>query len=140
MYAKELISYTIAFVLVTLLGVYGLNMPGLISGQPELVKEYYHLNWKFYLPMDYFLVMVYLLAAYYLAKKMGVKSQATYLLVLLGTTALISGSFWAYFSSGPMTSSFFSQWFHKAGFKAVIYDLTLLTLMYLVYVGIMKLF
>ena len=75
-----------------------------------------------------------------LAKKMGVKSQTAYLLVLLGTTALISGSFWAYFSSGPMTSSFFSQWFHRAGFKAVIYDLTLLTLMYLVYVGIMKLF
>lgn len=139
MYAKELISYTISFVLVTLIGVYGLNMPGLISGQPDLVKQYYYDNWKFYLPFDYFLALVYLLSAYYLAKKIGIKSQAKYLLVILGTTVLISGSFWAYFSSTPLTSSFFSQWFHRAGFKAVIYDLLLLTLMYLVYVGLMKL-
>lgn len=138
MYSRELVSYTISFVLVTLIGVYGINLPRLITGEQGLVDQYYYLNWKFFIPFDYFLIMFYLLAALFISKIIGVKSRIQYLLVILGTTLVISGGFMLYFTNSPPNSSFFSQWFHSAGFKAVMYDIVLLTLIYIVYVFIMK--
>ena len=139
MYSRELVSYTISFVLVTLIGVYGINLPRLITGEQGLVDQYYYLNWKFFIPFDYFLIMFYLLAAFFISKLIGVKSRIQYLLVILGTTLVISGGFMLYFTNSPPTSSFFSKWFHRAGFKAVIYDIVLLTLIYIVYAGVMSL-
>jgi hypothetical protein len=136
MYWQEIVSYTISFFLVTLIGVYGVNLPGIISGNQTLVNLYYYDNMKFFIPFDYFLILIYFLAAYYVNKMIDVRSRTNYLLVIICTTILISGGFMLYFLSKPLSSSFFSQWFHAVSYKAVIYDIILLSLIYIVYVKI----
>jgi len=134
-YCNKLVAYSISFIVITLVGIYGLNLPALISQQPELVNQYYYKNWKFYIPFDWVLVAIYLFLSLYIADKL-IGATSTHLEnigIILLTTLVISGSFWAYFVKQPISSSFFSQWFHKAGFKAVLYDMLLLILIYVVY-------
>jgi len=136
MYSREIISYTLSFFIVTLLGVYGLNLPGIISGNEKLVDSYYYDNIKFFIPFDYFLILLYFLVAYYFSTLFNVKTRKQYLLIIILTTILISGGFMLYFLSNPVSNNFFSQWFHAVSYKAVIYDIILLSLMYIVYVKI----
>jgi hypothetical protein len=136
MYYREVLSYTISFLLVTLIGVYGINLPGLITGEKKLVYEYYNLNWKFFIPFDYILILIYLLSAYYIGYLLNLNTHTKYLFTLICATILISGGFMMYFLSKPMSNNFFSQWFHTVTYRAVIYDIILLSFIYLVYVQI----
>jgi len=138
MYYNEIISYTLSFFIVTLVGVYGLNLPGIISGNQTLVNSYYYHNIKFFIPFDYFLILLYFLAAYYLAKLLNVKKDKQYILVIILTTVLISGGFMVFFLSKPVSDNFFSQWFHAVSYRAVIYDIILLVSIYIVYVILNK--
>jgi len=138
MILHKTIAYSISFIVITLVGIYGLNLPGLISQQPELVRQYYYENWKFYIPFDWVLVAIYLWLGLSAANTFGAKGAVQTVAAILLTTLLISGSFWAYFVNQPLSTSFFSQWFHKAGFRAVIYDMLLLTLIYLGYLFIVS--
>jgi len=138
MYYNEIISYTLSFFIVTLVGVYGLNLPGIISGNQTLVNSYYYHNIKFFIPFDYFLILLYFLAAYYLAKILNVKKDKQYILVIILTTVLISGGFMVFFLSKPVSDNFFSQWFHAVSYRAVIYDIILLVSIYIVYVILNK--
>ena len=56
-----------------------------------------------------------------------------YLCVVMGTSVAISTAFMLMFLSKPKSKSFFSRWFHTVGFSAVIYDMILVALVYLVY-------
>ena len=136
----KIIAYTISFIVITLIGIYGLNLPSLISQQPELVRQYYYQNWNFYIPFDWVLVAIYLYLGLYAADKFGASGLLQTVAAILITTLAISGSFWAYFVNQPISPSFFSQWFHKTGFRAVIYDMLLLTLVYFGYSIILSYF
>lgn len=136
MYCSEIISYTLSFFIVTLIGVYGLNLPGIISGNQNLVNSYYYDNISFFIPFDYFLILIYFLAAYYFSKLIYVRTRTQYLFIIIITTIFISGGFMLYFLSKPVSDSFFSQWFHAVSYKAVIYDIILLSLIYIVYAKI----
>jgi hypothetical protein len=134
------IAYSISFIVITLVGIYGLNLPGLISRQPDLVRQYYYENWKFYIPFDWVLVAIYLSLGLFAANKFGAAGHLQTVAAILLTTLVISGSFWAYFINQPLSTSFFSQWFHKAGFRAVIYDMLLLALTYFGYAIVLAYF
>jgi len=136
---KEWSNFTIAFIIVTLVGVYMVRLPHIISDQPDLVADYYKKNWKWNIPMDYLLVLGYFAIAGYIWKKLGYKKTSQHLLVLVITTIIISGSFFLIFKIQPETDSFFSKWFHRAGWAAVLYDVVLLSSIFLVYVSLNKL-
>jgi len=82
---------------------------------------------------DIFLVAVYFYIASFFAKMLGIRDFKGRVVVLAITTALISGTFCAYFVSRPVSATFFSRWFHKASWGAVLYDVILLTLIYVVF-------
>lgn len=134
------IAYSISFIVITLVGIYGLNLPGLISQQPDLVRLYYYENWQFYIPFDWVLVAIYLSLGLLAANKFGAVGHLQTVAAILLTTLVISGSFWAYFVNQPLSTSFFSQWFHKAGFRAVVYDMLLLALTYFGYAIVLAYF
>ncbi len=135
MICNKLIAYSISFIFITLVGIYGLNLPGLISQQPELVQQYYFRDWKFYIPFDWVLVAIYLFSGLFVADTIfgAASTHLEKIAAILLTTFIISGSFWAYFINQPISSSFFSQWFHKAGFRTVVYDMVLLVVIYVAY-------
>ena len=134
--SQSIINYTIAFSIVTFLGVYMVRLPHIISDQPELVADYYKKNWKWNIPLDYFLVLAYFALASYIWNRFNIQKISGRLLVLVAITTLVSGSFYLWFSSRPETASFFSQWFHRAGLSAVLYDIILLSAIYIIYVSL----
>lgn len=124
-------AYLVSYVLTTAVVVYGLNLPALLSGAPGLVREYYHTNfWKSNL-LDVFLIAAYIWVGMVLAGWLGWANSAAGQVAGIGlASALISGTFAAWFLSRPVTSSFFSRWFHAAGASAVLYDVIIVTTMY----------
>jgi hypothetical protein len=123
-------SYILSFLISTLVIVYIFNFPLLISNQPELVYEYYYKNAYYMIPFDFIIISLYFLSAYGISKLFKLKHDSDKILALILSVILISGSFYLIFINLPMTDSFFSRWFHKAGYSAVLYDIIFLTFMY----------
>ena len=129
-FAPYLLSYTLSFATITTVLVYGLRLPTRITGNRDLVKTYYIDRFVSSTILDFFLIGLYLLAAMGLMRFLPAMAQHS-LGWQIGTVALatilISGAFAWYFLSRPQTSQFFSRWFHAVGMKAVIYDIVLVS-------------
>jgi len=126
-----LISYLISFCFITFLFVYILNVPGKITGNQELVDEYYLKGFIVNIPFDVLLVLAYLLFAQLIIYGIGVKNIVIRILIVMFTTLCISGYFYNMYLSYPENkNSFFSRWFHAVGIKAVIYDIVSVTAIY----------
>jgi len=126
-------SYLLAFAFSTVLLVYVLKLPYLITGEVDLVNTYYGTNYKVNIPLDILLISVYLSLAIYTIHYIGLKIFWQKLGIVVLITLLISGSFYWYFTSYPKTNHFFSEWFHTVGFNAVLYDMILVGFMYFIY-------
>lgn len=124
-------AYLISFVLTTAVVVYGLNLPAYLSGAPKLVHEYYHTNfWKSNV-LDVFLIAAYIWVGMVLAGALGIAgSTAGQVTGIAVASAAISSAFAAWFLANPRSSSFFSRWFHAAGWSAVVYDVIIVTTIY----------
>lgn len=124
-------TYLISFVLTTAVVVYGLDLPTYLSGAPKLVYEYYYTHfWKSNL-LDVFLIAAYIWAGMVLAGLLGIaESTAGQVTGIALASAAISSAFALWFLSKPRSSSFFSRWFHAAGWSAVLYDVIIVTTIY----------
>ena len=129
-------SYLLSFAFSTVFLVYLGKLPYLVTGEKELVRLYYNTNYATNIPLDILLIAVYLSVATTLmnwlqiSKKMSYQKYGLEFLIVILTTLAISGGFYYYFVSAPITSSFFSRWFHKVGFNAVLYDCILVSFTY----------
>ena len=123
---RKTLSYTLMFCSVNVLLVYLLRVPYLISNQSSLVDEYYVKNFVTSIPMDFVLVLIYLEIALFISRQMNLQRYFTKrLMVVVLTTAFISGGFMFYFLNKPRDGSFFSRWFHSVTWRAVLYDMIL---------------
>lgn len=140
--SKNIFAYICAFIITLILLVYLLTLPYILTGADDLVNEYYVQHALTNIPLDFLLVTLYLLAAYALFWCVGVQThQVAFRTVLVAlATILISGFFAVYLTWRPSTSSFFSRWFHRVGWSGVLYDVVLLTTLYLVYRRLCTLF
>ena len=66
-------SYFAALSFITVVGVYLLDIPTVISGAPDLVKEYYYDNAIGSFVLDIFIVAAYISAAMYVAGAFGIR-------------------------------------------------------------------
>jgi len=121
------VSYVIALIVVTIILIYILDMPGYITGAHDLVQEYYYDNMMGSFVLDLFLIYAYIVAGKYLSSVAGLKSTATKILGTVAATIGISGAFMFVFQSGYAKGSFFSRWFARVGWHAVLYDVILVT-------------
>jgi hypothetical protein len=131
-------SYFAALVFITILGVYLLDIPTILSGAPDLVQEYYYDNAVSSFVLDVFIVAAYIAVAMYVAGIMKVKNDdhATQVVVLALVSVAISGLFMKIFQNGYKRGSFFSRWFKRVGYRAVLYDVGLVCSVYLVMISI----
>lgn len=125
-----ILSYILSFLVSTILLVYIFNFPLLISNQPKLVNEYYCKNSWYMIPFDFIIISVYFLLAYGISELLKLKKNSDKILALILSVIIISGLFYLLFINTPMSDTFFSRWFHKAGYSAVLYDVIFLTFMY----------
>jgi hypothetical protein len=145
MWTNKLYAYTISFLLNTVILVYILRLPHRIAGgkHKDLIEMYYYRNMWGSLVFDYVLVGIYFGIADAVMRwgetvKAREHSFIKGWMYLLLTILVISGGFYGYFMSIPKTELFFSKWFHAVGWKAVMYDMILLSCQYMLYRVILK--
>jgi hypothetical protein len=126
-------AYTFAFTFTTVLLIYLLKLPYLITGEVDLVNTYYGSNYRVNLPLDFLLISVYLSLATIANRYFEYTQLWQKIGIVALITMLISGSFYWIFTSYPKTSHFFSQWFHTVGFDAVLYDIVFVGITFIVY-------
>lgn len=123
--------YAYSFTMVFL--VYILKLPTLVTGNTKLVEEYYAKNFNFTFVLDFFLFLTYLSISLFFIDYFNIKNFFNKVLMVALITTIISGVFFVYFITSKKTDSFFSKWFHAVSYKAVVYDILLLTFTYTIY-------
>jgi hypothetical protein len=133
MYKKLITIYTLSYFTITTIFVYLLNLPQLITNDKEgLIKEYYKDNFVNVIIFDYFLIMFYLLFNQLFIKLFNIQSTIGQIIINILGTIFISGSFMIYFLNKPYNkNSFFSKWFYSVKWKAVLYDIILILLCFM---------
>lgn len=126
-YLKRGVSYVISLFLVTIFIVYIFNIPTLLTSANDLVYEYYYKNMISSFIFDIFLVAFYLSIIMIIIKHIKIKKYEQQIIISICVTMVISSIFMILFNNGFLEGSFFSRWFKKAGFNAVIYDGILVT-------------
>ena len=128
------LSYTIAFCVGIFVITYFLKIPHLVTGQPQIVNEYYQTNYLKNIPLDYLFVLLYLLVAQIPIRIFNLQGKLIQLLMVALTTGLLTAFFCYLFVSRPIQKgNFFSKWFHTVGYTSVIYDIILLVFIYITY-------
>ena len=129
----KFINYCLAFAFTTILLVYIIKVPFILTNNSPLVTEYYIDNYIANLLLDFFLIGFYILIGLLFIKVFKIEKPSMKLFMIIIATIMISGGFMLYFLNTKKTSSFFSRWFHSVTYRAVIYDIILVGLTYLVY-------
>lgn len=131
-------AYLLSFTLITVIYVYILNLPTFISQAPYLVNEYYYKHAIYSFVLDVFLIAFYISAAMYTGKclKLSKKDHAQQLLAVIITTTVISSLFMIYFLYFGEPKAFFSRWFTRVRYKAVLYDGILVSSVYVMMIKI----
>lgn len=125
------VSYNIALAIVTAILIYGLDVPGYMTGANKLVKEYYYDNALKSYKLDVVLILFYIIVGTLIARLTGSTSKPSKLLSVVAACVIISGVFMIAFQKGYKEGSFFSRWFAKVGWHAVAYDIVLVCSVYL---------
>ena len=129
----HLVSYIFSFTFVTVTIVYILKIPYLLTNNKQLVNEYYGKNFSKSALLDILLFAIYMGISQLSINYFNINTTLYKLIAVAITTIIISGSFLIYFLSKPVDKSFFSRWFHGVGYKALVYDIILLTFSYFMY-------
>jgi len=129
----KLLNYTISFCVGLFFITYLLKIPHLLTGNSKLVNNYYIDKFNTNVPIDYILVLIYLIIANVFIHILKIKKNIYKILIVLLITLIISSAFYYYFISFPKTNNFFSIWFNTVGYSAVIYDAILLLVIYVIY-------
>ena len=119
-------AYLLSFITVTVLLIYIMKLPYLVTANKELVNEYYGENYSQYLIFDFFSVGIYLALSLFAIDLLDVDHIVGQLILVCVVTVIISGSFYLYFINSAKSSSFFSRWFHGVKMNAILYDVLLL--------------
>ena len=130
---EYLTIYTLSYFTITTIFVYMFNLPQIITNDKQgLIKEYYIKNFVNVIIFDYFLILGYLTFNNWLIKIFKINTLFGEILMNILGTALISGGFMLYFLNKPLNKNiFFSKWFYSVTWKAVVYDIFLIVLTFL---------
>ena len=128
-----ILSFSFGLTLIT----YLLQLPHLITGKPNIVNEYYKVNFIKNVPLDLIFVLVYFLISQFFIKILKINDVHLKILIVAITTALLTFGFCYYFRSKDQTENFFSKWFHTVGYSSIVYDVILLTFIYIVYLKLL---
>lgn len=131
--SKDYLLYTISFSVGIFIITYVLNIPTIVSGQKNIIDEYYIKNIVTNIPMDYIFVLLYLLIAYLIIYLLNIENFYIKTLIVGLTTAFLTFSFTYYFINKPLTNNIYSRWFHIVKYNSITYDTILITFIYIVY-------
>ncbi len=126
-------SFFYSYCFSTVFLVYLIKLPFLLTRETDIVNEYYGKKFVSSFLTDLLLILIYLLIAYFVVYMFKITLFANKLLVVAITTMILTGSFMLYFTSREKTNKFWSRWFHLSKYKSVIYDVILVSFVYIIY-------
>jgi hypothetical protein len=130
----NLMKYLYAFFIGTFVVVYLLKIPNLITGENDLIKEYYYDNFVKSTLIDIIVFFIYLSIGMYIINKIKINNNLIHKIsIIFITTFIISFVFYIIFINNPINETFFSRWFHKVGLKSGIYDGIIILTVYFIY-------
>lgn len=138
-YIKNLLMYIISFCVGVFTITYLLKVPHLITGNSDIVNEYYLSNFTKNLPLDFLFVLLYFLFGHIFIRFFNIEKNSTKILIIALCTVILTGGFCYYFTSRKQTTNFFSKWFHTVGYSSILYDVLLLVSIYIIYLYLDKL-
>jgi hypothetical protein len=121
----------ISSIIITIIFIYIFKIPNLITNANKLIKEYYYDNFLNSLILDLILFQLYIYAGNYIIKLLKIKNIINKTLIIALTTVIISSIFMFLFLNFSNKELFFYRWFNKVGFLAVIYDMIIVTSVYM---------
>ncbi len=135
---KRSFAYILSLSFITVVYVYVLNIPAYISQAPDLVNNYYYKNAISSFILDIFLIAFYMSVSMYAAKFLNLnqKDNSQQLLAVILSTTIVSSLFMVYFLYFGDKNSFFTKWFSHVGYKAVLYDVILVSSVYVMMIKI----
>ena len=108
----NLIKYLYAFFIGTFVVVYLLKIPNLITGENDLIKEYYYDNFVKSTLIDIIVFFIYLSIGMYIINKIKINNNLIHKIsIIFITTFIISFVFYIIFINNPINETFFSRWF-----------------------------
>jgi hypothetical protein len=121
----------ISSIIITIIFIYIFKVPNLITNANKLIKEYYYDKFLNSLILDLILFQLYIYAGNYIIKLLKIKNIINKTLIIALTTVIISSIFMFLFLNFSNKELFFYRWFNKVGFLAVIYDMIIVTSVYM---------
>jgi hypothetical protein len=121
----------ISSIIITIIFIYIFKIPNLITNANKLIKEYYYDNFLNSLILDLILFQLYIYAGNYIIKLLKIKNIINKTLIIALTTVIISSIFMFLFLNFSNKELFFYRWFNEVGFLAVIYDMIIVTSVYM---------
>lgn len=121
----------ISSIIITIIFIYIFKVPNLITNANKLIKEYYYDKFLNSLILDLILFQLYIYAGNYIIKILKIKNIINKTLIIALTTVIISSIFMFLFLNFSNKELFFYRWFNEVGFLAVIYDMIIVTSVYM---------
>ena len=118
--------------IVTIVLIYVFKLPNLITNADKLIKEYYYDDFFKSLILDLILFQLYIYAGKFLINYFKIKNLLSKILIIAITSMIISTIFMFLFLNFSSKDLFFYRWFKKVKFLAIIYDIIIVTSVYIV--------
>lgn len=133
MILKHIFAYFTSLTLVTVFVIYILDLPTLLTGADDLIKEYYydHLIESFIL--DIFLFAGYIAVGLFVINLLNIRENYKKIITIALTSFMLTTLFIMLFKLNRQSKSFFSRWFKRVGMLASFYDMLIVTAVFIVY-------
>lgn len=133
MILKHIFAYFTSLTLVTVFVIYILDLPTLLTGADDLIKEYYydHLIESFIL--DIFLFAGYIAVGLFVINLLNIRENYNKIITIALTSFMLTTLFIMLFKLNRQSKSFFSRWFKRVGMLASFYDMLIVTAVFIVY-------
>lgn len=131
---ESFLTYIISFCLSYIIFVYGLRLPYRIADNHPIINEIYIKKAHYMLPLDAFFIFAYIKTALFIGSYFKIETLFHKIILISIVTLLLTGTFCYYFKSSPINpDNIFSSWFHSIGYSSVIYDITIVNIVYIVH-------
>lgn len=118
--------------IVTFFLIYMFKLPNLITNADKLIKEYYYDDFLKSLILDIILFQLYIAIGNYFIKYFKIKNITNKIFTIAFTSMIISTIFMFLFLNFANKDLFFYRWFKKVKFMAVIYDIIIVSCVYII--------
>jgi len=132
-WVMRIFAYLLSLTMIMVIYIYILNIPAYISQAPDLVHEYYYKHAISSFITEICFIALYISAAMLVGKWLNINQHdnAQQLITVALTTAVMSSLFMIFFVYFGEPKAFFTRWFTRVGYKAVLYDVILISSVYI---------